>query len=99
MVYLHSTLAGMLTQSDKGYTFSYQPDYQGRAISLSLPLNGGPFFSEGLHPFFQGLAPEGWLRKRYSEIQHLDEKDLLGMLIANNQDLLGAITLELNNDV
>ncbi|WP_275955810.1 HipA N-terminal domain-containing protein, partial [Pantoea agglomerans] len=40
--------------------------------------------------FFKGLAPEGWLRKRYSEIQKIDDKDLFGLLMENGNDLLGA---------
>lgn len=93
-VYLHGQLAGHLVQTGEGYAFTYLPDYTGRAISLSMPVTQASHFSAELHPFFKGLAPEGWLKKRYAEIQKIDEKDLLGILIANSDDLLGAITLK-----
>lgn len=99
MVYLHNIQVGNLVQTDRGFEFSYLPDYTGHAISLSLPVDIRHHFSSSLHPFFKGLAPEGWLKKRYSEIQKIDEKDLLGILIANGNDLLGAVTLRVENDV
>lgn len=69
--------------------FQYAPDYHGPAISISLPVAQRQFPSEMLHPYFASLAPEGWLRQRYSQIQHRDENDLLGMLIDNGKNLLG----------
>jgi len=39
------------------------------------------------------LAPEGWLRNRYSQLQQRDEKDLLGMLIDNGKNLIGAVQI------
>lgn len=62
-------------------------------ISISLPVAQRQFPSETLHPYFASLAPEGWLRQRYSQIQHRDENDLLGMLIDNGKNLLGAIQI------
>lgn len=98
-VYLHGQLAGHLVQTGAGYAFTYLPDYAGHAISLSMPVTQHSYFSADLHPFFKGLAPEGWLKKRYAELQKIDEKDLLGMLVANSNDLLGAITLKEEHDV
>jgi len=98
-VYLHEIRVGNLVQTDDGFEFSYLPDYTGHAISLSLPVDTRHYFSPTLPPFFKGLAPEGWLKKRYSEIQKIDEKDLLGILIANSNDLLGAVTLRVDNNV
>lgn len=98
-VLLYGEPVGELLQTDEGYTFSYRPDYQGHPLSLSLPVTGKPDFSVRLHPFFKGLAPEGWLRRRYAELQRIDEEDLLGMLVENGNDLLGAVTLRLNNHV
>ena len=63
-VWLYNTLAGTLSEGQNGYTFCYLPTYVGCAISLSMPVRPEPYLSEELHPFFKGLAPEGWLRKR-----------------------------------
>lgn len=97
-VYLYNKHVGYLIQSDGMFHFSYLPSYKGPAISLSLPNNGTVFSSEKLPPFFHGLAPEGWLKKRYSETQRIDEKDTLGLLVENGKDLLGAVKLRLEND-
>lgn len=99
-VFLYDKLAGTLVQSETGYVFEYLDDYIGKGVSLSLPVSGKRFESKELHPFFLSLAPEGWLKKRYSEIQKIDEKDPLGLLIANGKDLIGAVRLErvMNDD-
>ncbi|MEZ8990218.1 HipA N-terminal domain-containing protein [Vibrio breoganii] len=92
-VLLYGKFCGVLSQHEHGFTFEYDSQYEGRSLSLSLPLNVGLFDSETLHPFFLSLAPEGWLKKRYSELQKIDENDPLGMLLSNGSDLLGAVQL------
>ncbi|NWA61294.1 HipA N-terminal domain-containing protein [Pantoea sp. B9002] len=93
-VWLYNHPVGTLSEVERGFAFCYQPNYSGPAISLSMPVRSEPYFSEELHPFFKGLAPEGWLRKRYSEIQKIDDKDLFGLLMQNGDDLLGAVVLK-----
>ncbi len=92
-IYMYDKLAGRLLESENGYVFSYDEHYKGKPISLSMPISMNSFKSEQLHPFFKSLAPEGWLKKRFSEIQQIDERDLLGFLIENGNDLLGAISI------
>ncbi len=93
-VYLYDKLAGVLFQSDEGFVFEYDEQYSGISLALSLPVTGNRFESRELHPFFLSLAPEGWLKKKYSELQKLDEKDPLGILLQNGNDLIGAVRLE-----
>lgn len=93
-VWLYNKPAGTLSEEQSGYTFCYLPDYTGCAISLSMPVRSEPYSSEELHPFFKGLAPEGWLRKRYSEIQKIDDNDLFGLLMENGNDMLGAVVFK-----
>ncbi|KNC91555.1 HipA N-terminal domain-containing protein [Trabulsiella odontotermitis] len=93
-VWLYDKPAGTLSEEKTGFAFCYLADYTGRAISLSMPVRSEPYLSEELHPFFKGLAPEGWLRKRYAEIQKIDDKDLFGLLMQNGNDLLGAVVLK-----
>ncbi|WNN48690.1 HipA N-terminal domain-containing protein [Siccibacter colletis] len=93
-VRLYGEPVGVLEQSDAGFCFTYHADYQGPPLSLSLPVSQRSFPRATLHPFFVSLAPEGWLKRRYSQIQHLDEKDLLGMLIHNGKNLIGAVQIE-----
>lgn len=92
-VLLYGKFCGVLSQTEQGFTFDYDSSYKGRNLSLSMPLSDGPFKSKELHPFFLSLAPEGWLKKRYSELQKIDENDPLGMLLSNGKNLLGAVQL------
>lgn len=92
-VWLYGELTGWLMQDDIGYVFEYRPDYIGPPLSLSLPVEKKRFPRDTLHPFFASLAPEGWLRRRYSQLQKIDEQDLLGMLLQNGENLIGAVKL------
>ncbi len=96
---MYGELAGVLEEKDNEYIFSYNNDYKGKPISLSMPINIKIHTSKQLHPFFNSLAPEGWLKKRFSEIQQIDERDPLGFLIENGNDLLGAISIKKVNGV
>lgn len=93
-VYLYGKRAGILSETSQGYVFRYDADYRGIPLSLSMPVSGRVFHSVNLHPFFKGLAPEGWLKKRYVELQGIEDKDIFGMLMHNGNDLLGAVTLQ-----
>lgn len=92
-VWLYDRPVGVLSQDDNGYLFEYSDDYSGQALSLSLPVEQRSFPRATLHPFFASLAPEGWLKRRYSQLQKIDERDLLGLLINNGENLLGAVRL------
>ncbi|GEA52331.1 hypothetical protein VIN01S_31350 [Vibrio inusitatus NBRC 102082] len=92
-VLLYGKLCGVLSQNVHGFTFEYDASYKGRSLSLSMPLKEKRFESKELHPFFLSLAPEGWLKKRYSELQKIDDNDPLGMLLSNGKNLLGAVQL------
>lgn len=64
-IFVQSEYAGILCETDEGYTFTYDSDYLTKesalAVSLTLPLQESPYFSPVLFPFFDGLIPEGWL--------------------------------------
>ncbi|MPW37235.1 HipA N-terminal domain-containing protein [Vibrio sp. B1Z05] len=98
-VLLYGEFCGVLTQSANGYVFEYDKNYRGQSLSLSLPVSTRRFETEQLHPYFKSLAPEGWLKRSFSEQQKIDERDILGMLIANGYDLLGAVQLMRLDDV
>lgn len=93
-VLLYGMAIGELVQDEQGYLFSYYPEYSGPPLSLSLPVSQRQFFSATLHPYFTSLAPEGWLKNRYSQLLKRDENDLLGMLIDNGKNLIGAVQLK-----
>lgn len=92
-VYLYGEQVGILSQNDEGFSFSYLQDYRGVPISLSFPVGVGAFHSKTLFPYFASLAPEGWLKAKVAQYQRIDENDLLGMLLQNGENLIGAVKL------
>lgn len=98
-VLLYGEVVGFLSQDEQGYLFEYLPDYIGPPLSLSLPVAQRRFHREKLHPYFASLAPEGWLKKRYSQLQQLDEHDLFGILIQNGKNLIGAVQIIAQRDI
>lgn len=97
LVYYQGELAGELFESDDlEYSFTYNSDYlvKGVPLSFNLPLQADSFKSDHLFPFFDNLTSEGWMKNRQSIQSKVDENDDFGLLIANGNDLLGAITIE-----
>lgn len=89
--------AGWLTQDDKGYHFIYDPAYllseDAEPVSLTLPLQAGPFDSNVLFPFFDGLIPEGWLLDIAEKNWKLNDRDRMGLLLTCCKDCIGAISV------
>jgi serine/threonine-protein kinase HipA len=48
-------------------------------------------WSTGLHPFFEHLGPEGWLREEQARGAHIAEEDDLGLLLQYGADCIGAV--------
>lgn len=95
-VYMHDQLAGILSETDMGYQFSYDEVYltsKGEAISLTLPLDHLPYLSRTIFPFFDGLIPEGWLLDIAEQNWKLDKRDRMGLLLACCRDCIGAVSI------
>ena len=96
-VYVRNVFAGVLSETDSGYTFSYDEDYlrseKASAVSLTLPLSGTPYFSGTLFPFFDGLIPEGWLLGVVSRNWKIDTKDRFGLLLVACKDGIGNVSI------
>lgn len=94
-VYFNGRLAGRLAQTDAGFSFTYDPDYLagGTPISFRIPLQPETFEYDQLPVFFAGLVSEGWMRRLQSKEQQIDENDAFGLLLANGEDLVGAVTI------
>ncbi len=64
-VYVREVFAGVVRETDAGYSFAYDPGYlqtqNPAAVSLTLPLQSQAYESNTLFPFFDGLIPEGWI--------------------------------------
>lgn len=95
-VYYKDELAGILKEIENGYSFQYDKDFIKKNISISvtLPVQGEPFESEKLFPFFRGLLPEGWYLNIVSATQHVDSRDFFGVLLSTTSvDTIGAVTV------
>jgi len=86
--------AGTLTETAGGGTcFTYQPDWA-EGIACCFPAGRREHeWAQGLHPFFQHLGPEGWLREQQARVAHVVEEDDLGLLLRYGADCIGAISV------
>jgi len=99
-VYYKDELAGILKEIENVYIFQYDKDFikKNIPISVSLPIQEEPFESEKLFSFFRGLLPEGWYLNIVSTTQHVDSKDLFGILLSTTSvDTIGAVTVRKDN--
>lgn len=89
--------AGVIRETEDGYSFSYLSDYlsgeKPLPVSLTLPLQSDPFESKTLFPFFDGLIPEGWLLDIVRTHWHIPEKDRFGVLINACRDCIGDVQI------
>lgn len=97
-VYYLDRIAGILQQEPDGtYVFTYDPSYldsDNPAISHSLPVRAAPFHSKaGLHPFFDNLVAEGWLRNAQARALGVKPDDRFALLLAFGRDCAGAVSI------
>jgi serine/threonine-protein kinase HipA len=84
--------AGTLIETANGGTrFTYAADWK-QPIACCLPVGRREHeWAQGLHPFFQHLGPEGWLRQRQARVAHIAEDDDFGLLLRYGADCIGAV--------
>ena len=97
-VYYGDTFAGILSQEAGGRcVFTYDESYLHTslpAISYTLPLRAEPHLSEyGLHPFFDNLCAEGWLKDVQARALGLRRDDRFPLLLAFGTDLAGSVCI------
>ncbi|QSE97248.1 HipA N-terminal domain-containing protein [Fulvivirga lutea] len=97
-VYMHTQLAGVLTEDENGYHFNYDPTYleqnDSESISLTLPLSSEGYHSQFLFPFFDGLIPEGWLLDIAQKNWKLNPRDRMSILLKTCHDCIGAVSIQ-----
>lgn len=102
MILMHGEVAGSLTQDESGYHFMYDPQYLQSAasepVSLTIPLQEGPFHDKVLFPFFDGLIPEGWLLDIAEKNWKLNPRDRMGLLLTCCKDCIGAVSVQPVNE-
>ncbi len=84
--------AGLLEETAGGGTrFSYTADWQ-EEVACCFPIAHQEHrWERGLHPFFEHLGPEGWLREQQARTAHLAQEDDFGLLLAYGSDCIGAV--------
>jgi serine/threonine-protein kinase HipA len=97
-VFVQNKYAGIITETDDGYEFSYDEEYLSDEtavpVSLTLPLRNEPYISKYLFPFFDGLIPEGWLLGVVERNWKIDGKDRFGLMLAACRDCIGDVYIE-----
>lgn len=96
-IYMHDKLAGILTEDENGYSFSYDTDYlkqtDAESISLTMPMQEEVFHDKVLFPFFDGLIPEGWLLDIAENTWKINSRDRMSLLLACCKDCIGAVSV------
>ena len=99
-VFMHDKLAGYLTEIEKGkkYQFTYESEYDGPPISLTMPAERKTYEFDSFPPFFDGLLPEGFQLEGLLRKQKIDRDDLFSQIVIVGKDLVGAISVEERNE-
>ncbi|MDA8301096.1 MAG: HipA domain-containing protein [Actinomycetota bacterium] len=100
-VWLDSDHVGVLEQSRRGeLQLAYNEVARRRwplgipLVSCSMPLSLSPYRKRQAFPFFDGLLPEGEVRRMIAYDLGLDEQDTFGLLHALGRDCAGALVLQ-----
>ena len=94
-VSVHGHLAGTLSEIDRNraYRFTYESDYQGPPVSITLPVRSEPYEFDRFPCFFDGLLPEGAQLEALLRTAKIDRDDPMQQLLTVGGDLVGAVTV------
>jgi len=96
-VYCNGIAAGIITEDEQGYSFSYDEAYLCRTdaqpVSLTLPLRREPYINNVMFSFFDGLIPEGWMLNIAERNWKINRRDRMGLLLACCRDCIGNVSI------
>jgi serine/threonine-protein kinase HipA len=97
-IYHNDLFAGELRQEPSGRcVFTYDPAYLEAGhppTAYTLPRQAAPHICEqGLHPFFDNLVAEGWLRNAQARALKVNPDNRFALLLAFGHDCAGAVTV------
>jgi len=97
-VYIRDSFAGVVSETDYGYSFTYDTDYlnlpNATPVSLTLPLQAEPYTSKTLFSFFDGLIPEGWLLNVVTRNWKVPATDRFGVMLIACKDPIGNVCIK-----
>jgi serine/threonine-protein kinase HipA len=83
MVKLSGQPVGIIEEVGRETRFTYFSKWLrtrgAQPVSLTMPLREEPYVSEGLHPFFENLLPEGWYLEIVSKKLKISKFGRLGL--------------------
>ncbi len=96
-VYVRNLFAGVIEETDMGYSFAYDTEYLKSPgalnVSLTTPMREKLYTSKTLFPFFDELIPEGWLLNVVADNWKVDRNDRFGILMVACHDPIGNVSL------
>lgn len=96
-IFVRDIYAGLLRETDYGYSFKYDNDYllsdNASPVSLTLPLQKEEHISKTLFSFFDGLIPEGWLLNVVCKNWKINNRDRFGILLVACKDPIGNVSI------
>jgi serine/threonine-protein kinase HipA len=99
IILVHDKRAGVLMEDGTGgYQFTYDDNYEGEPVSLTMPLTNKKYSFVKFPSFFEGLLPEGIMLEGLLKIGKIDKNDYFSQLIATGNDLVGAVTVKEGKD-
>lgn len=94
---------GTLRTTNKGTSFTYDSAFarsdSARSISLSLPLREEPYLDADAPAFFEGLLPEGILRREFANIARTDELLSASLLARLNNESVGGLVFNCSEEL
>lgn len=94
-IFINDVYAGILEElSEDNFHFTYDENYHGPPVSLTMPIKQKSYEFKKFPPFFEGLLPEGAQLESLLRKCKLDRNDFFGQLVTVGQDLVGAVTVE-----
>ena len=96
-VFIRNIYAGIIKETDEGYSFKYDKNYldnYNSDVLLTMPLKEEEYTSNVLFPFFDGLIPEGFLLNVVTNNWKIDEKDRFGILLLTSKDTIGNVSIK-----
>lgn len=95
LVKVHDIEAGILTeQALNHYQFTYNENYSGEPVSMTMPLSQRSYQFDRFPPFFDGLLPEGIMLEALLRTNKINEDDYFSQLLLVGKDVVGACTIE-----